>query len=105
MRKQTTPLANSARACSECLALTELSRLGEPKCLYGEKEDLAGRVTLPCKKGDQVYPSGWAAFFVSHVNGSPSFVRKRRKCVLPQGSLGRRVSLLHLSWTSLLEIL
>ena len=29
--------ANSARACSDCLALTELTRLGEPKCLYGEK--------------------------------------------------------------------
>ena len=28
---------NSARACSDCLALTELTRLGEPKCLYGEK--------------------------------------------------------------------
>ena len=25
--------ANSARACSDCLALTELTRLGEPKCL------------------------------------------------------------------------
>ena len=29
--------ANSARACSDCLALTELTRLGGPKCLYGEK--------------------------------------------------------------------
>ena len=29
--------ANSARVCSDCLALTELTRLGEPKCLYGEK--------------------------------------------------------------------
>ena len=29
--------ANSARACSDCLTLTELTRLGEPKCLYGEK--------------------------------------------------------------------
>ena len=29
--------ANSARACSDCLALTELTRLGKPKCLYGEK--------------------------------------------------------------------
>ena len=28
---------NSARACSECLALTELTRLGKPECLYGEK--------------------------------------------------------------------
>ena len=29
--------ANSAHACSDCLALTELTPLGEPKCLYGEK--------------------------------------------------------------------
>ena len=29
--------ANSARACSDPLALMKLSRLGEPKCLYGEK--------------------------------------------------------------------
>ena len=28
---------NRARACSDRLFLTELSRLGEPKCLYGEK--------------------------------------------------------------------
>ena len=28
---------NSARACSDRLALTELTRLGELKCLYGEK--------------------------------------------------------------------
>ena len=28
---------NSARACSDCLALTELTWLGEPKCLYREK--------------------------------------------------------------------
>ena len=28
---------NSARACSDRLALTKLTRLGEPKCLYGEK--------------------------------------------------------------------
>ena len=42
--------ANSARACSDCLALTEL---GEPKCLYGEKlARRARRVTLPSKRGD-----------------------------------------------------
>ena len=29
--------ANSARACSDCLVLTELTRLGKAKCLYGEK--------------------------------------------------------------------
>ena len=28
--------ANSSRACSDFLALTELARLGRPKCLYGE---------------------------------------------------------------------
>ena len=28
---------NIARACSDRLSLTELTRLGEPKCLYGEK--------------------------------------------------------------------
>ena len=32
--------------------------------------------------------------FVSHVNGSPSFVRKCRKSWLSQGSLGSRVTLL-----------
>ena len=42
MRKKWTPLPepraeNRARACSECLALTKLTLLGEPKCLYGEK--------------------------------------------------------------------
>ena len=29
--------ANSSRACSDCRVLTELTRQGEPKCLYGEK--------------------------------------------------------------------
>lgn len=28
---------NIARACSARLSLTELTRLGDPKCLYGEK--------------------------------------------------------------------
>ena len=42
--------ANSARACSDCLALTELTRLGEPKRLYGDGP--ARRVTLPSKKSD-----------------------------------------------------
>ena len=42
MTKKKTPLLeptadNSARACSDCLALTELTRLGESKYLYGEK--------------------------------------------------------------------
>ena len=42
MRKKLTPLPepradNRAHACSDCLALTELTRLSEPKRLYGEK--------------------------------------------------------------------
>ena len=61
--------ANSVRACSDCLALTELTRLGEPKCLYEEKlTRLGGYVTLPWKKGDPAW--------------------------LAQGSSGRRVTLL-----------
>ena len=51
--------ANSARACSDCcLALTELTRLGEPKSLYGEFKlaQLEGG-PLPSKKGD---PARWA---------------------------------------------
>ena len=27
---------NSTRACSDCLVLTKVTRLGEPKCFYGE---------------------------------------------------------------------
>ena len=30
-------LANSACSFSDCLSLMELTRQGEPKCLYGEK--------------------------------------------------------------------
>ena len=39
MRKKVDPFvrANSASASSDCLALTELTRLGEQKCLYGVK--------------------------------------------------------------------
>ena len=61
MRKKVDPVAraNSARACSDCLAFTELTPLGEPKCLYGEKLARLGmrlyhhkiltRVTLPAE--------------------------------------------------------
>ena len=35
--KKVDPFARASSACSDCLALTELTRLGEPKCLYGEK--------------------------------------------------------------------
>ena len=34
--------ANSARAYSDCLVLTELTQLGELKCLYGETLDQLG---------------------------------------------------------------
>ena len=35
---------NRARACSDCLSLAELSQLGDPKVLYGEKlAQLGGR--------------------------------------------------------------
>ena len=39
MRKKVDPFvrANSASASSDCLALTELTLLGEQKCLYGVK--------------------------------------------------------------------
>ena len=37
----------SARACSDRLALTELTLLGEPECLYGEKlARLGGDTTI-----------------------------------------------------------
>ena len=70
-----------AQANSACLALTELNRLGEPKCLHGEMlARLRGwpyhwkRVTWLGRSPFQ--PS---QLFISHVNGSPSFVRKCRK--------------------------
>ena len=47
---------NGASACSDCLALTKLTRLGEPKCFYKEKPT-----------------------FVCHVNGLPSLIRRCRK--------------------------
>ena len=34
--------ANSARTCSDCLFLTELTQLVEPKCLYGDTLDQLG---------------------------------------------------------------
>ena len=87
---------NSARACSDCLALTKLTRPGEPKCLYGEKLARLGGCPYHRKRvtwlgGSPFQPS---QLFVSHVNSSPSFVRKCRKSWLAQGSSGRRVTLL-----------
>ena len=37
--KKVDPIArvNNPRACSDCVALTELTRLGEPKSLYGKR--------------------------------------------------------------------
>ena len=45
MRKYLTPLAESraGRTSSGRLVLNELTRLGEPKCLYGEKLGWLGR--------------------------------------------------------------
>ena len=82
---------NSTRTCSDRFLLTELTRLGEPMCLFGEKlARLEGwpyhrkrRVTLLAK------PT-----FLSHVNRSLDFVRKCRW--LSQGSSGRRVTFLQL---------
>ena len=55
----------------------------------------ARRVTLPSKEGDPARRITLPAEpTVSHVNGSPSFVRKFRKSSLAQGSSGRRVTLL-----------
>ena len=61
LRKKLIPFApaNSALVCSDCLALPELTRLS----VYMEKSR----------------PSPSSQLFVSHVNGSPSFVRKCRK--------------------------
>ena len=60
---------------SDCIALTEVTRLGagESKCLYEEKLAPARRVTLP--SGWAGHPSGRANLFVSHVNGLSRVVR------------------------------
>ena len=83
---------NIARVCSDCLALTELTQMGQPKCLYRE---------IACVYHDKrvarrgVSPLLLRKIFVCHVNGSPSLVRKRRKSCLAQGSSGTRVNLLY----------
>ena len=61
-----------------------------------KKVGQARRVTLPSQKGNparRVTLLAESTFF-SHVNGSPSFVRKCMKRWLAQGSSGRRVTLL-----------
>ena len=53
MRKKlaSLPEPRAGRACSDRLALTELTRVGEPKCLYREKFWPARRANLPSKEG------------------------------------------------------
>ena len=67
--------AKSARTCSDCHALSELTQLGEPKCSRGETS--AGQVTLPSKKGEPAArPVSLLAkpTFFSHLHGSPRFL-------------------------------
>ena len=97
MRKKCTPLPEPrakkrARVHTVCLSLTELIQLGELKSLYPEKlVQLRGLG----KPAGQVICSSLTRFFVSNVNGLPSFVRKCRKRQLVEGSSGRGVTLLH----------
>ena len=42
-----------ARACSDHLTFTELTRMAEQKCLYGEKVGPPRRVSQPSQKDDQ----------------------------------------------------
>lgn len=47
VKKRLTPLPepradNSARTCSDCFALNELTRLGDPKCLFIMEENFRG---------------------------------------------------------------
>ena len=37
------PKAKCIYVCCDCFALTELTWLGEPKCLFGEKLDQLGQ--------------------------------------------------------------
>ena len=54
--------------------MTELTRLGEPEVLIWRKVGPARRVTLPSQKGKPARRVTTSQLFVSHVNGSPSFV-------------------------------
>ena len=71
--KRTTPLPElradimNACVCSDFLALVELTRLGEPMCHPYQVTSLGGSPFSPIQR------------FVSHVNGSPRFVRNLRK--------------------------
>ena len=85
VRKKLTPFARASSSwvmyAVVVSALTELTRLSEPKCLHGEVGP-AGRMTLPLIKGEPAETT-----IVSRVNGSPSFIRKGRESWLAQGSL------------------
>ena len=90
--KQLTPLPkpraeNSARAWSDSLALTELTRLCKPS-VFLEKKWLGKEGDLTIEKG--VYPS---PLFVSSVIKRQVSVRKCRKCWLTQRCSGGRVTL------------
>ena len=103
MRKKLTPLPNlcpsQQRSC-----ILRLSRLDgvdparRAKVFIWRNVGPASRVTLPYRKkasrltGSPFQPS---QLFVSHINGSPNFVRKCKKNWLAQGSLDRRVTLLN----------
>ena len=94
MRKKLTPLPesragpswlyndNSARAHSDLLALTKLTRLDDSKCLYRKRVTQLG--------GSPFWPS---QLFVSHVSGSSTFVRQCRESLLAQGSSGQLFSI------------
>ena len=82
------------------LCLSRLDKVypaGRAKVFIWRKVDPARRATLKKKKS---YLARWVAllaeptFFFSHVNGSPSFVRKCRRSWLARGRSGRRVTLL-----------
>ena len=47
-------LANCGRACSDCLALTELTRLGEQKGYMKKRSFGLRRLTLQSKMGDSL---------------------------------------------------
>ena len=58
---------NNAPTCSDCLVKPELTRLGEPKFLYGETFDSARRVTLPPPQQSSPGSAGLSSNLVRHV--------------------------------------
>ena len=58
--------ANSARAYSDCLVLTELTQLGELKCFYGETLDQLGG--WPC-----TFTKGWTGGLAGHPSNKANF--------------------------------